>query len=83
MAIVTIRELRSQGGKLVDRVLAGESLVVTRSGTPVAELRPMRTRGVDAATLLARWRHLPAVDPGVFRVDLGRARLDIATIPRS
>lgn len=57
---------------MVDRVLGGESLVVTRAGTPVAELRPIRPPGLDAATLLARWRALPSVDPARWRSDLDR-----------
>lgn len=67
---MTIRELRNHGGDVVDRVAAGESLVVTRAGVPVAQLIPFRRRGLDAATLLERWRHLPLVDPDVFRSDL-------------
>jgi len=39
MAEVTIRELRNHGGDVVDRVAAGERLIVTRDGRPVAELR--------------------------------------------
>ena len=69
MAKVTIRDLRNHGGQVVDRVLRGESLVVTRAGQPVAELRPVRVRGLDAATLLARWRYLPRVDPAGLRAD--------------
>ncbi len=70
MAQVTIRELRNHGGDVVGRVLAGESLVVTRAGTPVAELRPVPARGLDAASLLERWRHLPAFDPEELRADV-------------
>ncbi len=51
----------------MERVLAGESLTVTRAGTPVAELRPVRRPGLDRETLLERWRRLPAVDPVAFR----------------
>jgi prevent-host-death family protein len=54
----------------MDRVAAGESVIVTRSGEPVAKLVPLRRRGVDAATLLARWRKLPAVDPVALRADV-------------
>jgi prevent-host-death family protein len=67
---VTVRDLRNHGGDVIDRVVAGESVVVTRSGEPVAEMRPLRRRGLDAATLLARWRHLPSLDPVVFREDV-------------
>jgi prevent-host-death family protein len=69
-ATVTIRELRNHGGDVVDRVAAGESLVVTRSGEPVAQLLPVRRRGLDAATVLARWRRLPHVDPDALRADV-------------
>lgn len=70
MAEVTIRDLRNHGGEVVDRVVAGECLTVTRSGRPVAELRPLTRPGIDAATLLERWRNLPHVDPAAFRRDI-------------
>jgi prevent-host-death family protein len=73
MAAVTIRDLRNHGGDVVDRVMAGESLVVTRAGEPVAELRPLRRRGLDRVTLLERWRHLPPVDPAALRRDIDDA----------
>ncbi len=57
---------------MVDRVLGGESLVVTRAGVPVAELRPVRAVGPDAVTLLDRWRGLPSVDPECLRADVDR-----------
>lgn len=67
---VTIRELRNQGGAVVNRVAAGERLIVTRSGTPVAELRPVKAQGLSASTLLDRWRRLPPLDYGKLRTDL-------------
>lgn len=67
---VTIRELRNQGGAVVNRVAAGERLIVTRSGTPVAELRPMLSKGLSSSTLLERWRRLPAMDYRKLRDDL-------------
>jgi prevent-host-death family protein len=70
MSTVTIRELRNRGGEVVQRVLAGESLTVTRAGTPVAELRPVRRPGLDRETLLSRWRRVPPVDPLAFRRDI-------------
>jgi len=54
----------------VDRVLAGESMVVTRAGRPVAELRPVPRPGLTGAELLARWKSLPVVDAEAFRRDL-------------
>ena len=77
MAEVTIRELRNHGGDVVDRVAAGERVVVTRSGRPVAELRPVRAEGLTASVLLQRWRRLPQIDPNALRRDVD-ATLDPA-----
>lgn len=72
MATVTIRELRNHGGDVVDRVLAGESLTVTRDGAPVAELRPVGRPRLSASALVERRRHLPVVDLAALRADLDR-----------
>jgi prevent-host-death family protein len=72
MTGVTIRDLRNHGGEVIDRVLSGESIVITRSGVPVAELVPLPPDGLDAATLLALWRTLPMLDAGAQRADLDR-----------
>ena len=34
MAKVTIRELRNQGGEIVDRAARGEQITITRAGRP-------------------------------------------------
>lgn len=70
MDTVTIRELRNHGGDVVDRVEAGERVTVTRDGRPVAELRPLRARGIVGATLLERWRRLPTVEADALRRDI-------------
>jgi len=70
MKKVTIRELRNHGGEVVDRILAGESLTVTRSGKAVAVLHPLSRDRVDAATLLERRRNLPTLDLASFRCDV-------------
>ena len=67
---VTVRELRNNGGRVLERVANGESLTVTLDGRPIAELRPLPGRALPAATLLARWRRLPPVDPRALRADL-------------
>ena len=72
MAKITTRELRNNGGVVLDRVISGERLTVTRSGRSVAELRPLPRRGPDPATLLGRWRHLPHLDPADLRNDADR-----------
>jgi prevent-host-death family protein len=63
MTEVTIRELRNHGGDVVDRVAAGERVIVTRSGKPVAELRPVKSGHLSATVLIRRWRRLPHLDP--------------------
>lgn len=70
MGEVSIRELRNHGGDVVERVSRGETLTVTRSGHPVAELRSLPRPPLRAATLLARWRQLPHVDPAQLRDDI-------------
>jgi prevent-host-death family protein len=70
MAEVTIRELRNHGGRVVDRVVAGERVTVTRDGKAVAELRPLGRPPLPAAALLERWHRLPGVDPEALRRDL-------------
>lgn len=69
MADVTIRELRNQGGEIVDRAARGERIVITRSGHPVAELRPVRPP-LTAEALLERARRLPPVDAAALRKDI-------------
>jgi prevent-host-death family protein len=69
MANVSIRELRNQGGEIVDRAASGEQITITRSGRPVAELRPLRPP-LSAEALLARWKRLPMVDPDALRADV-------------
>jgi prevent-host-death family protein len=67
---VTVRELRNHGGDVLERVARGESLVVTRDGVEVAELRPLRRRSPRPADLVAMRRQLPDVDPEGLRRDL-------------
>jgi prevent-host-death family protein len=70
MDSVTVRELRNHGGEVLDRVVRGEALIVTRDGIEVAELRPRTRRSPAPADLVARRRHLPRVDPAALRKDL-------------
>jgi len=70
MAEVSIRELRNHGGDVVDRVARGESLTVTRSGKPVAELRPLGREPLPRDALVDRWRRLPRLDPDRLIADV-------------
>lgn len=65
-----MRDLRNSGGEVLDRVVRGEAVVVTRDGTPVAELRPVRRRSATPGELVARRRALPPVDPRGLRDDV-------------
>lgn len=62
--------MRNQGGEVLDRVVRGESFVVTRDGRPVAELSPVRRVSLSPAELVARRRALPDVDPDELRRDI-------------
>lgn len=70
MTQVAVRDLRNHGGEILNRVAGGETLTVTRDGAPVAELRPLPRRPLQARLLLERWRALPAVDPAKLRADI-------------
>jgi prevent-host-death family protein len=70
MSEVSIRDLRNHGGEVVDRAARGESITITRAGTPVAQLRSLPPRPLSAEQLLARWQRLPAVDAAALRADI-------------
>lgn len=72
MRTVTVRDLRNNGGRVLERVANGESLTVTLDGRPVAELRPLPGPALSVAALLGRWRRLPVIDPVALRADLDR-----------
>lgn len=67
---VTVRDLRNHGGRILDRVMRGEIMTVTRSGRAVAELRPLPQSAVKAHVLLNRWRSLPDLDAGRLKADV-------------
>lgn len=72
MSDVSIRELRNHGGEVVDRATKGERVTITRSGKPVAELRPLDREPLSLDVVMARRRRLPPVDPERLRDDLDR-----------
>ncbi|WP_326545328.1 type II toxin-antitoxin system prevent-host-death family antitoxin [Mycolicibacterium sp. ND9-15] len=73
MATVTVRDLLDGGEELLRRVEHGESVVVTRDGTPVAELRPLRRPSVSPVELVRRRKNLPRVNPDAVRRDIDNA----------
>jgi len=72
MTKVTIRELRNKGGEVVERASRGEQITITRAGRPVASLCALDTEALTGDVLLARWRHLPTVDPAGLRADIDK-----------
>ena len=68
---ITQRQLRNDSGEIMRRLDRGEAFVVTRNGTPVGELTPMRRhRFVSTDTVVAMFRNAPAIDRDRFRADL-------------
>ena len=68
---ITQRELRNDSGAVLREVQAGRTLIVTRNGVPVAELRPVPPRRfVPRAVIADAARRAPRVDAARFRADL-------------
>ena len=68
---ITQRELRNDSAAVLRDVEAGQTLVVTRNGTPVAELRPIQShRFAPRAAIVAAAAPAPGVDAARFRADL-------------
>lgn len=71
--VIPQRELRNQNAAIIDAVAGGESFVITRNGTPVAELRPIagpaRTFVPKAHIAAVAARSRP-IDATQFRADL-------------
>jgi prevent-host-death family protein len=69
--VITQRELRNQSAAVLREVEAGRTFVLTRNGTPVAELRPIRPRRfVPRATIADASGRAPRIDARQFRDDL-------------
>jgi len=70
MTEVSVRDLRNHGGDVLDSVMRGEHVTVTRQGKPVAELRPIAEDGTPATVLVDRWRTIPVIGFSGLRADL-------------
>lgn len=66
---VSVRDLRNNGGEILDAVMRGATVTVTRQGRPIAELRPFR-QGTDTAELLDHCRGTPSFSLAALREDL-------------
>jgi prevent-host-death family protein len=68
---ITQRQLRNESAQVLREVQAGETIIVTRNGVPVAELRPVPPRRfVPRAVIADAARRAPRVDLERFRADL-------------
>lgn len=68
---ITQRELRNDSAAVLRDVQSGQIIVVTRNGTPVAELRPIsHHRFVPRAAIADAARRAPRVDLARLRADL-------------
>jgi prevent-host-death family protein len=68
---ITQRELRNDSARVLREVQAGETLLVTRNGVPVAELRPVQPRRfVPRAAIADAAGRAPRVDADRLRADV-------------
>lgn len=70
---ITQRELRNDSAAVLRDVQGGQTIVVTRNGTPIAELRPIPPRRFVPRTAIAdAARRAPRIDLQRLRADLDR-----------
>jgi prevent-host-death family protein len=68
---ISQHELRNDSGSILRAVQAGEDFIVTRNGTALAELRPLRRRRfVSQSDLLAAARQWAPINASTFRADI-------------
>lgn len=68
---ITQRQLRNDSAAVLREVQAGQTLIVTRNGEPVAELRPFSARRfVPRSVIAAAARRATRVDANRLRADL-------------
>lgn len=80
--MITQRELRNDSAAVLREVAAGHTLVVTRNGTPIAEIRPLPPRRfVPRAVIAEAASRAPRVDYTQLRADLD-AVVDPAPVAR-
>jgi len=68
---ITQRELRNDSAAVLREVEAGQTIIVSRNGTPVGELRPVnRRRFVSRAAIAESSANAARIDAKQFRADL-------------
>jgi prevent-host-death family protein len=78
--VITQRELRNDSGEIMRQLDDGETFIVTRNGTPVGELTPLRRhRFVSTDTVVDIFRSAPPIDAVRLRTDLDEIASQDAT----
>lgn len=68
---ISQRELRNDSGAIMRAVERGESFTITRNGTPVGRLIPLRRRVfVPREEVMAAFATAPVLDAEKFRADV-------------
>jgi prevent-host-death family protein len=71
---ITQRELRNESATIMRGVERGESFTITRNGTPIGRLIPLRRRTfAPREEVLAAFATAPVFDPDQLRRDLDAA----------
>jgi prevent-host-death family protein len=60
-----VHEAKTHFSRLLDAVIEGEEILITRNGVPVAEIVPARKRGI----VLGSGRHDPNINEAALRRD--------------
>ena len=69
--IINQRELRNDSAAILREVQAGQAIIISRNGVPVAELRPIPPRKfVPRAVIADAVRCAPHIDASRLRADL-------------
>src|SRR5579872_3195041 len=80
---ITSDELHERGNEIMERLDAGEVLIITRDGIPIAELRPLRRRYfVPKEVAFDAFRGAPRIDVAKMRTELDVA-VDQKPIPET
>ncbi len=58
-ATVSVAETKARLSQLLDRAAAGEEIVVTRSGKPIARLAPLKERSPRPFGVARHWPPIP------------------------
>lgn len=71
---ITQRELRNEFATIMRGVERGESFTITRNGTPIGRLIPLRRRTfIPREKVMAAFATAPVLDPDQLRRDLDAA----------